>query len=77
MYRLCRRPRAARAPNAEKLLLKNAREVRQLKNGYIALTQPHVDRLRSNITRWYSVAPNKLRNSENPLRVKCKMADDA
>jgi len=31
------------------------------KNGYIALTQPHVDRLRSNFTRWYSVAPWKLR----------------
>jgi len=24
------------------------------KNGYIAVTQPHVDRLHSNITKWYS-----------------------
>jgi len=47
------------------------------KNGYIALIQPHVDRLHSNCTTWHSVAPEKLRNCENPLRVEFKMADDA
>jgi len=46
------------------------------KDGYIALTQPHVDRLRSNFTRWYSVAPGKLRNCKNLLRIESKMADD-
>jgi len=48
-----------------------------LKNGYIAPSQPHVNRLRSNFTRWYSVALGKLRNCENPLSVESKMADDA
>jgi len=43
----------------------------------IAVTQPDVDRLRLNFTRWYSVAPGKLRNCENPLTVESKMADDA
>jgi len=53
-------------------------KVRQLKkNGCIALTQPHVDRLRSNFIRWYSVAPGKLWNCQNSLRVEFKMADDA
>jgi len=47
------------------------------KNGYIVLTQPHVDRLRSDFVRWYSVATWKLQNCENPLRVESKMADDA
>jgi len=46
------------------------------KNGYIALSQPHVDRLRSNFTRWYSVALGKLWNCEHLLRVESKMADD-
>jgi len=41
------------------------------------LTQPHVDRLRSSFTRWYSVAPGKLRKCQNPLRIEFKMADDA
>jgi len=50
---------------------------RQLENGYIALTQLHVDRLRPNFTRWYSVAARKRRNFENPLRVESKMANDA
>jgi len=34
-----------------------ALKVRQLKNGYIAVTQPHLDGLRSNFTRRYSVTP--------------------
>jgi len=55
-----------------------APKVRRLeKNGYIDLSQPHVDRLHSKFTRWYSVAQEKLRNCENPLRVESKMADDA
>jgi len=55
-----------------------APKVRQLeKNGYIDLTQPHVDRLRSNFTKWYCLAPGQLRNCENLLWVEFKMADDA
>jgi len=52
-------------------------EVRQLQNSCIALSQPHEDRLRSNFTKWYSAAPEKLQNREKPLRVESKMADDA
>jgi len=55
-----------------------APEVRQLeKNDYIVVTQPHVDRLRSNFTRWYSVAPWKLRNCQNPLKFEFQMMNDA
>jgi len=46
-----------------------------LENGYITLTQPHVDRLWSNLTRWYSVAPWKMQNYQNSPTVESKMAD--
>jgi len=48
----------------------------QPKNGYVTLTQPPVDRLRSNFIKWYSVAPGKMRNCQNPRRIESKMADD-
>jgi len=47
------------------------------KNGYIDLSQPHVDRLHSNFTRWYSVASGKLLSCKNSLRFESVMADDA
>jgi len=47
------------------------------KNGYTALTQPHVNRLRSDFTRWYFVAPGKMRNCQKTLGVESNMADDA
>jgi len=47
------------------------------KNAYIALTQLHMDSLHSNFTKRYSVAPGKLWNCENPLKVESKMADNA
>jgi len=34
-------------------------------------------RLCSDFTRWYSVAPGKLRSCENPPKVESNMADDA
>jgi len=34
-------------------------------------------RLHLNFTRWYSVAPWKLQNCQNPLRIESKMADAA
>jgi len=74
---ICRRPRAARAPNSESHLPNWASKVDNWKNGYIAVTQPHVHRLRLNFTRWYPVDPEKLRNCQNPLRVESKMANDA
>jgi len=71
------RPNAAKAPQlCEKLSRLWPPKCDNWKNSYIALTQPQVDRLRPYFTRWYSVAPRKLQNYENPLWVKSKMADN-
>jgi len=35
-----------------------------------------MDRLHSNLTREYSLAPGKLQNYENPLMVESKRDDD-
>jgi len=74
---ICRRPVQLGPPTLRNICLKIVPKVRQLeKNGYIALTQPHVDKLRSNFRRWYSIAPGKFRNCQKPLRVESKMSDD-
>jgi len=43
-------------PTLRYICLIGAPKVQQLGNSYIALTQPHVDRLHSDFTRWYSMA---------------------
>jgi len=72
MYRdvwavIWRRLRAARAPKLWYPLAQlGTLKCNNWKNGYVALTQPHVDRLRSNFARWYSVAPWRLQNCQKP-----------
>jgi len=73
---ICSRPRAAWDPISEIHCPNWGPKVRQFKKGYIALTQPHVDRLRSNFTRWYPAAAWKMRNCQNLASVESKMADD-
>jgi len=74
---ICRRPCAVMTPQLwDTFSQLGPLMCHSWKKGYIALFQLHVDRLRSDFTRWYSVSPWKLRNCENPLRVESKMADD-
>jgi len=74
---ICHRPRAAGTPQLwDPFAQSGPLKGDNWKNGYSALSQPHMDRLSSYFTKWYSVALGKLRNCENPLRVESKMADD-
>jgi len=54
-------------PTLRKICLKIAPKVRQLEK-QLHRSQAHVDRLCLNFTRWYYVAPGKMRNCQNPLR---------